>query len=113
MLVAGVRLDGRWLPRTAVLTAGTVLLGLAVLNPDGYVAERNVQRYAETGKADWYYLADLSADAVPALEGLPADAARCVFGTPAASTDDWLEWNLGRARADGRTLDASAGCVPH
>ena len=111
VLVAGVRLDGRWLPRTAVLTAGTVLLGLAVLNPDGYVAERNVQRYAETGKADWSYLADLSADAVPALAGLPADAARCVFGPVSASTDDWLEWNLGRARADGRTLDASAGCV--
>jgi hypothetical protein len=70
-----------------------------------------VDRYAESGKADWDYLAGLSADAVPALERLPADAQRCVFGPPAPSTDDWLEWNLGRARAGERTLDASAGCV--
>jgi hypothetical protein len=110
VLAAGVRLDGRWLPRAAVLTAGAALLGLALLNPDGYVAERNVSRYAETGQADWHYLADLSADAVPALAGLPADAAGCVFGPVAVSHDDWLEWNLGRARAGGRTLDASAGC---
>jgi hypothetical protein len=107
---AGVRLDGRWLPRAAVLTAGAALLGLVVLNPDGYVAQRNVERYAETGKADWAYLAGLSADAVPALEALPADVQRCVFGAPEASTDDWLEWNLGRARAGERTLDAGAAC---
>ena len=111
VMAAGIRLDGRWVPRAAVLTAGAAILGLAVLNPDAYVAERNVQRYAASGKADWYYLAGLSADAVPALEALPADAQRCVFGPPARSTDDWLEWNLGRARAGDRTLDASAGCV--
>jgi hypothetical protein len=93
-----------------VLTGGATLLGLALLNPDGYVAGRNVDRYLETGKADWSYLAGLSADAVPALERLPADAARCVLGSDTESHDDWLEWNLGRARADGRTLDASAGC---
>lgn len=111
VMLAGLRLDGRWVPRAAVLTAGLAMLGLAVLNPDGYVAERNVERYAATGKADWYYLAGLSADAVPALEALPAEAQRCVFGPSAPSTDDWLEWNLGRARAGSRTLDASAGCV--
>lgn len=110
VVAAGVRLDGRWLPRAAVLTAAVALLGLASLNPDGYVAERNVQRYVETGKADWSYLAGLSADAVPALEGLPADVQHCVFGAPARSTDDWLEWNLGRARAGDRTLDSNAGC---
>jgi hypothetical protein len=111
VMAAGIRMNGHWVPRAAVLTAGAALLGLALLNPDAYVATRNVDRYAETGKADWSYLAGLSADAVPALERLPADAQRCVFGPPTPSTDDWLEWNLGRARAGGRTLDASAGCV--
>lgn len=111
VMAAGLRMNGRWVPRAAVLTAGTALLGLAVLNPDGYVAERNAERYAETGKADWYYLAGLSADAVPALAGLPTEAQRCVFGPPAPASDDWLEWNLGRVRAGDRTLDASAGCV--
>jgi hypothetical protein len=110
VLAAGVRLDGWWVPRAAVLTAGAALLGLALLNSDGYVAERNVSRYVETGKADWYYLAGLSADAVPALEELPADVRRCVVVTSGPGTDDWLEWNLGRSRAGGRTLDAGAGC---
>jgi two-component system sensor histidine kinase BaeS len=110
VIAAGLRLDGRWLPRAAVLSAGAALLGLALLNPDGYIAGRNVDRYVETGKADWDYLAGLSADAVPALADLPADAAGCVFGAPEASHDDWLEWNLGRSRADGRSLDAGAGC---
>ena len=109
-LAAGIRLNGRWIPRAAVLSAGAALLGLALLNPDGYVAGRNVDRYLETGKADWEYLASLSADAVPALEHLPAGAQRCVFGPPTRGTDDWLEWNLGRARAGERTLDAGAGC---
>ena len=110
VLAAGVRLDGRWIPRAAVLSAGAALLGLALVNPDGYIAGRNVDRYVETGKADWGYLAGLSADALPALEELPADVRRCVFGTPGPDTDDWLEWNLGRWRAGGRTLDAGAAC---
>jgi hypothetical protein len=110
VLAAGIRLNGRWIPRAAVLSAGAALLGLALLNPDGYVAERNVDRYLETGKADWGYLASLSADAVPALEGLPAGVQRCVFGPPDHGIDDWLEWNLGRARAGERTLAAGAAC---
>ena len=110
VLVAGVALDGRWVPRTAVLTGAGALLALAILNPDGYVAARNVERYLETGKADWHYLAGLSADAVPALQGLPDEVQHCVFADGSADHGDWLEWNLGEARADGRSLDASAGC---
>lgn len=112
VLVAGVALDGRWVPRAAVLTGAGALLALAAINPDGYVAARNVERYLETGKADWYYLAGLSADAVPALRELPADVQGCVLGEPVRDQDDWLEWNLGRARAEGHPLDASAGCAP-
>jgi len=111
VLVAGIRLRGTWVPRAAVLSGAAALLALGAVNPDAYVAERNVARYAETGKADWYYLAGLSADAVPALRELPAHAQRCVFGPPSAADDDWLEWNLGRARGGTATLDAGAGCV--
>jgi hypothetical protein len=106
---AGLRLHGRWLPRAVVLTGAVTLLGLGIINPDGYVAERNVQRYVETGKADWYYLGGLSADAVPALQTLPADARACVLGS-VSNDDDWLEWNLGRSRAGDLTPDATAGC---
>ena len=109
VLVAGIRLDGWWLPRAAVLTGAAALLGLALLNPAGYVAERNVERYLETGRIDWAYLATLSADAVPALEGLPAEVRHCVLA-PGSEDADLIAWNLGRARADGTTLEAGAGC---
>lgn len=110
VLVAGIRLSGAWVPRAAALSGAAALLALAVVNPDGYVAERNVERYAETGRADWYYLAGLSADAVPALRHLPPQAQACVLGA-AEAPDDWLEWNLGRARAGGVRPGASGGCA--
>lgn len=111
VLVAGIRLRGAWVPRAAVLTGAAAMLALGAVNPDGYVAERNVARYVETGKVDWSYLAGLSDDAVPALRELPAAAQACVLGAPSPRDDDWLEWNLGRARAGAATLDASAGCA--
>ena len=96
VLGAGVRLRGAWVPRAVVLTGAAALLAMAALNPDAYIAQRNVDRYQQTGKADWGYLSGLSADAVPVLSGLPSDVPLCVS---APSTGDWLEWNLGRSRA--------------
>ena len=47
--VAGIRMTARWLPR-AVLVAGAVaLLGLAAINPERLIAERNIDRYQQTG----------------------------------------------------------------
>lgn len=103
---AGITLRGRWVPRAALLTGASMLLALAAVNPDGYIAGRNVERLERTGKVDLSYLAGLSADAAPALAGLPEDLRACV-GTSSAG-GDWLEWNLGRARA-ARLPPASAG----
>ena len=58
-------------PAPVVGLAVVLLLGLAVLNPEGYAARRNVQRYQETGRIDLWYLRALSADATPALAALP------------------------------------------
>ncbi len=100
VLAAGARLSGRWVPRAALLTGAAAMLALAAVNPDGYIASRNVDRYLGSGKADWSYLAGLSADAVPALRRLPADVQACVLGRE-PRRDDWLEWNLGRSGAGG------------
>lgn len=101
VLAAGVALHGAWVPRAALLTGAVMLLGLAAVNPDAYIAERNLERFEETGRVDWYYLAGLSDDAVPALTILPARYQACVLSAEEASEDDdWLEWNLGRSRAD-------------
>ncbi|WP_153394041.1 DUF4153 domain-containing protein [Ornithinicoccus halotolerans] len=118
VLVAGVRMSGWWLPRAALASGAAMLLVIGLANPEAWVAQQNIERYHATGKLDLDYLSTLGADATPVMEqGLPAELARCVVpGQDGPGTDDWLEWNLGRARAaevrgyDG--LDAPPGGCP-
>ncbi|MDI6097023.1 DUF4173 domain-containing protein [Actinoplanes sp. NEAU-A12] len=100
--VAGVKWRGRWIPGTTVGLAVVMLLGLAVLDPEGYVASRNAVRYRDTGKIDAWYLRALSADATPALTRLPDPVRRCTLSWIAEDLkepDPWYAWNLGRSRA--------------
>ncbi|GAW51890.1 MULTISPECIES: DUF4153 domain-containing protein [unclassified Nocardioides] len=100
VLATGVTLRARWLPRAALLSGAGALLLLAAVNPDAWIAQHNLDRYDETGKVDWSYLQGLSADAVPVLATLPDDVVDCALtGRGPRSSDDWLEWNLGRHRA--------------
>jgi hypothetical protein len=103
VLVAGIRLRATWLPRAAVAAGVLALLGLAGANPDGLIADRNVARYEQTDRVDLSYLANLSADAVPALQRLPPDRRECVLTIIAedlrSDPDDWRAWNYGREHA--------------
>jgi hypothetical protein len=65
------------------------------------IAERNVDRYLETGRLDVAYLSGLSADAVPALTRLPEPLRVCALGQIAAELPRDGLWgtNLGRDRA--------------
>ena len=110
-MAAGVQLRAGWLPRAALLSGATSLLLLAAINPDAWVAQRNIDRYEETGKIDWYFLQDLSDDAVPVLATLPDDVVDCAFMWRNPSDDDWLEWNLGRHRAQPE-LENDSGAMP-
>ena len=113
-LASGISLRAAWLPRFAVLSGIVALLALTAVNPDAWIAERNLDRYAETGRVDWNYLHRLSDDAVPAFVELPDDLERCALLGRKAASDDWLEWNLGRARAaealNGSHDDFSSRC---
>jgi uncharacterized protein DUF4153 len=100
LMVAGLRLQARWLPRAVVATAAVALLGLAAVNPDAFVARRNVERFEATGKVDPYYLQSLSADAVPAVDRLPEPLRSCALGGIRVADQGGLAgWNLGRERA--------------
>jgi hypothetical protein len=100
VMVAGVTMKAAWLPRAALLSGASLLLGLAAINPDAWIAQHNVDRYTATGKVDWYYLRGLSDDAVPVLATLPDDVVDCALTARQPSKNDWLEWNLGRHRAN-------------
>nr|WP_221380525.1 DUF4173 domain-containing protein [Actinoplanes polyasparticus] len=99
ILVAGRNLRAPWLPRVAIAAGVLALIGLAVANPDGVIAERNLRHNNQP--IDLVYLGNLSPDAVPALMKLPPEQRACVLR--AISDDlrpgDWRTWNLGSARA--------------
>ncbi len=99
VIAAGVGLRGWWLPRFALLSGAALLLGLAAINPDAWIAEHNLDRYEATGKVDWSYLRGLSLDATPTLVELPPEQAACALGDVSPEKDPWIGWNLGRARA--------------
>ena len=106
VLAAGV-LRGEWLPRAVLGAAGAALLILSLLNPEGLVAERNVDRFERTGKGDLFYLAGLGPDAAPALRRLPARKEACVLQRTAwevREADGLFELNVGRARARGALI---------
>ena len=50
VLLAGLTRHARWLPRTAAAFTGTALLVFSLANPDGLVAQSNVDRWRATGK---------------------------------------------------------------
>ena len=103
VLLAGVRLRGGWLPRLALLSGAALLLGLAVANPEAWIARHNLERYEATGKIDSGYLTLLGADALPVLLAHPLPASvQCQLGDLGAQLrepDGWAGWNLSRARA--------------
>jgi hypothetical protein len=111
-MAGGVALRATWLPRFGLFSGVALLLGLALLNPDAWIARQNLDRWESTGKVDWDYLAGLSDDATPVLAELPPDLVACALGADDGEEDDWLEWNLGRARARDALPEPPGGPAP-
>ncbi|WP_459549841.1 DUF4153 domain-containing protein [Nocardia sp. X0981] len=103
VMIAVLRLEATWLPRSALGTAVAALLTLAVLNPEALVASENIDRWQRGKELDVAYLAGLSVDIVPALDRLPESIRVDLHNrlTRRLDEDTWNSWNLGRARARG------------
>lgn len=101
VLVALVRLRPAWLPRAAVGAAVAALLVLVVLDPDRFIADRNIDRAEHGMPLDVEYLSGFSTDAAPAAERLPEPQRSCVLRAIAARLDNdgWTAWNLSRSAA--------------
>jgi two-component system sensor histidine kinase BaeS len=109
LLIAGIRLSGHWLARAILVSAAVFTLVFAAMNPDAWVAQRNIERFQTGRTLDTLYLSTLSADATPTLvDTLPAEVTRCMFGLrdDARLRDDTLAWNLGRDRAQAALDDS-------
>jgi hypothetical protein len=101
VLLSLVRLRPSWLPRAAVGAAAAALLALVVLDPERFIADRNIDRAEHGMPLDVVYLSGFSADIVPAAERLPEPQRSCVLQEVAARLDDdgWTAWNLSRSAA--------------
>lgn len=108
LVLAGLITDrDRWLPRASIATAGVAALALVLVNPEGWIASRNVERYERDGEVDLAYAASLSADAVPDLSTLPPQLAADALAAQRARLgegDGAFGLNFGRESAR-ETLD--------
>jgi signal transduction histidine kinase len=100
VIVAGLVGARGWLVPVAVRLGAAGLLGLAIINPDLYIAQHNIARANAPVGIDWQYLGALSTDAYPALARFPDEQFGCATRSSVElSHDDWLAWNLSRERA--------------
>ncbi|GHJ46562.1 hypothetical protein Cs7R123_39040 [Catellatospora sp. TT07R-123] len=98
--LAGWKLRATWFPRAAVAGFAALLLGLAVANPEHFIAEQNVERVK---KIDFWYLRALGPDAAPALAKLDEPLRSCALSWMdrelKQNPEQWYSWNLSRAQA--------------
>ena len=98
VVVAGVvRGAGARFAQLALGGTAGALIAFSLADPDRLIAERNVAHWRETGRIDVGYLAGLSADAVPVLDGLPEPLRRQTLERP--DPGPWSSANLARMRA--------------
>ncbi|MDG4665365.1 DUF4173 domain-containing protein [Mycobacterium sp. 236(2023)] len=110
IVVAGIRMTGHWLPRAVLLAGAVALLGLAATNPERLIAERNIDRYEQTGLLDTAYLLRLSPDIEPALARLPESVRACARYRM-ADRDPWFEFNLSRWSAPLLSEEMDLDCT--
>jgi hypothetical protein len=102
LLLLGALQRAAAFPRAVLAWAAVALIGFSIANPDARIAERNVDRWRETEHIDLGYVSGLSADATPALNGLPAplrDQALAEIAEELSRDEPWSSANLSRRRA--------------
>ena len=85
------------------------VLAMDILNPDAFIAQKNLDRYAATSKIDVWYLMGLSEDATSQkmaalsipdtnIHGVISRSLYDQFTTNDSQPLPWQSWNLARAR---------------
>jgi hypothetical protein len=114
VLIAGVRLNGRWMPVAAIGFTAAALMTFTLLNPDAMIARHNVERFESTGVIDLEYVSGLGADAADELNALPEPQRGCALERlrRRLGEDSWLSFNLSRQKARAVVATGSpASCL--
>ncbi|HWL64609.1 MAG TPA: DUF4173 domain-containing protein, partial [Actinomycetota bacterium] len=109
IFVAGAIWNGRWLTRGVFLLTGVGLVAFNLINPDLFIAQRNLERARTTGVLDTVYLAGLSEDAVPALATMSDLYPACAV----VEDDNAAVWSFNLSRWEAEKLLsnlAPSGC---
>jgi hypothetical protein len=72
-----------------------LLLVMNVLNPEAFIAKKNLERYQQTGKLDTLYLASLSEDAIP-------ETMQLLYGPDSAGKSEYAQFLYNKMRLDKR-----------
>ncbi len=85
------------------------LVGMNILNPDAFIAQRNIERFNDGKKIDVYYLTTLSDDALPVTikmlnvsdESIKGEFAYYMYWRVQGrdSSSNWQSFNISRNRA--------------
>jgi hypothetical protein len=110
LFLAAMLIKANWLPRVIGGSLAVALFAGALVNPDLYVADHNVDRYLKTSKLSVTYMAQLSADAAPAILRLSGKNEICSamiqWDDELRGSEDWRSWNSSRAWARQAFKDA-------
>jgi hypothetical protein len=110
VIVAGIKLKASWFPRAIVASFALMLLALAAINPERYIAQQNINRF-EAKRADPAYLKQfdlgylqfLTTDAINELMQLEEPYKSCALLRIKQQLDDmpeqWYSYNVSRAHA--------------
>jgi hypothetical protein len=110
VVLAGIKLRAAWFPRAVIATFALLLIGIAAVNPERYIAQQNIDRfYAQRDQAgymktfDLGYLQFLTTDAIDELMRLDEPYRSCALlridNDLKDMPEQWYSWNLSRAHA--------------
>ncbi len=108
--LAGIQLKAPWFPRAIIASFAGLLLAIAAVNPEAYIAERNIARFEDRKDDPSYlktfdlgYLQFQTSDAIDELmtldEPYRSCALRRIIAQLDTQPDTWYSWNESRWHA--------------
>lgn len=110
VVIAGVKLRAQWFPRAIIASFAILLIGMAAVNPERYIAEQNIDRFNKFKNDPTYmqtfdlgYLQWLTSDAIDELARLDEPYRSCALKKIEedlrTQPEQWYSWNYSRYHA--------------